>query len=242
VPRLLLLLAIAAVIYIFYQRASKQPPHKRRSEYIKLGLGVAVGLVIVLTLTGRMHWVGAALTALLVAARQLLPTLVRLFPMLASLKGQAGQGGQGGAQQSTVQSEVLRMHLDHSTGNLSGEVLKGPFQGWYLDEMDRQQLDTLMRYCQQEDADSAELLQGYLEQRFPDDAGTRGDSTRQADSAGSGGMSRREALSILGLEDGASDEQIIAAHRTLMQKLHPDRGGSDYLAAKINEAKDFLLG
>jgi hypothetical protein len=239
VPRLLLLLAIAAVIYILYQRASRQPPHKRRSEYIKLGLGLAVGTVIVLTLTGRMHWIGAALTGLLVAARQLLPTLIRVFPMLASLKSQASKSGN---QQSTVQSEILRMHLDHGTGNLSGEVLKGPFEGWYLDEMDRQQLDELMRYCQQEDVDSAQLLQGYMEQRFPDGAGDTGGGQQQTGSGSSGDMTRREALAVLGLGDDASEEEIVAAHRTLMQKLHPDRGGSDYLAAKINEAKDFLLG
>jgi hypothetical protein len=241
VPRLLLLAAIAAVIYILYQRASIQPPHKRRSELIKLGTGVAVGLVIILTLTGRMHWVGAALTGLLVGARQLLPTLIRLFPVLASLKGRSAS--QSGAQQSTVATEVLRMHLDHSSGKLNGEVLKGPFKDWYLDELDRQQLDELLRYCQQEDADSAQLLQGYMEQRFPDDdIGAATGQDRQGATDTAGGMTRREALSILGLGDDATEKDIIAAHRTLMQKLHPDRGGNDYLAAKINEAKDFLLG
>ena len=89
-PRLLLLLAIAAVVYILFRRAQSMPPHKRRGELIKLGVGVAVVVVIGLTLTGRMHWLGAALTGLLVAARQLLPTLIRLFPMLASLKANAG--------------------------------------------------------------------------------------------------------------------------------------------------------
>lgn len=256
-PRLLLLLAIIAVVYILFNRARNQPPHKRRAEYIKLGLVVAVIAVVGLTVTGRMHWIGAALTGLLVLARQLLPTLVRLFPMLTSLKAHAGlNSGKGGTQQSTVETEVLRMHLDHSNGNLSGEVIKGPYRDWYLGEMDRQQLDELMAFCQQQDADSAQLLQGYMEQRFPGGAGdSAGDSGGERAGGGAGanssrgsrenggdGMSRREALSILGLEEGASDEDIVTAHRTLMQKLHPDRGGSGYLAAKINEAKDFLLG
>lgn len=239
--RLLLLLAIAAVVYILYQRARNQPPHKRRAEYIKLGLAVAVAVVVGLTVTGRMHWIGAALTGLLVAMRQLLPTLVRLFPMLSSLKSRAGQGG---PQQSTVETEVLRMRLDHANGNLSGEVLKGPYRDWYLDEMDRAQLDELMAYCQQQDADSAQLLQGYMEQRFPGGAGDTADTgqQRQGNGGSDDGMNRREALSILGLDENASDDDIVTAHRTLMQKLHPDRGGSGYLAAKINEAKDFLLG
>lgn len=55
-------------------------------------------------------------------------------------------------------------------------------------------------------------------------------------------MSREEALAILGLDEGASDEQIIQAHRSLIQKLHPDRGGNDFLAAQLNAAKDLLLG
>ena len=85
-PRLLLLLAIILVAYILLQRARTLPPHKRRGEYIKLGIGIAVAVVIFLAITGRMHWVGAALAGLLVAMRQLAPLLIRLFPMLASSK------------------------------------------------------------------------------------------------------------------------------------------------------------
>ncbi|MFV0276804.1 MAG: hypothetical protein ACK5HY_06425, partial [Parahaliea sp.] len=242
VPRILLLLAIAAAIYVLYLQARSQPPHKRRAAYTRMGVIVAVAVVILLTLTGHMHWVGAALTGLLVMARQLLPTLVRLFPALAHLRA---RNAQAGPQQSTVETAILRMHLDHSNGNLSGEVLKGPFREWYLDEMDRPQLDQLLHYCRREDADSAQLLQGYLEQRFPGGTGdtTAGTGGDQAGDTGQGGaMNRKEALAILGLADSATEEEIVAAHRSLIQKLHPDRGGSDYLAARINEAKDFLLG
>ena len=155
-PRLILILAIGFVVYILYRRAQGSPPEQRRAEYIKLGLGVLVLVVIGLTVTGRMHWVGAAITGLLVAARQLLPTLVRLFPMLASLRSKPAPDGR------------------------PVTPAKGP------------------------------------------------------------NMTPAEALAVLGLEEGATEEEITAAHRSMMQKNHPDRGGSDYLAAKINQAKDTL--
>ncbi len=236
-PRLILLLAVIAVIYILLKRVQSAPPHKRRAEYIKLGLGVAVIVVIGLTLTGRMHWIGAALTGLLVAARQLLPTLIRLFPMLASLRS---QGGPSAGQSSTVRTDILSMQLDHDSGELQGEVLKGNYAGWRLADMAREQLQELLAFCEASDADSVQLLESYLAQRFPGESPFGGG--QQPPPSNNTGMSRAEALAILGLGEEASDEDIVGAHRRLMQKLHPDRGGNDYLAAKINQAKDFLLG
>jgi hypothetical protein len=238
VPRLLLLLAIILVAYILLQRARTLPPHKRKAEYLKLGMGIAVAVVIFLAVTGRMHWVGAALAGLLVALRQLAPLLIRVFPMLASSK-LFGGGGPSPGQTSTVETAILRMQLDHDSGDLQGEVLEGSFKGWRLKDMNLEQLQELLAYCQREDADSARLLDSYLQQRFPG----KGPFNGQGAATDSGGpMGRKEALAILGLEEGASEEDIVAAHRKLMQKLHPDRGGNDYLAAKVNQAKDLLLG
>ena len=154
-PRLILILAIAFVVYILYRKAQATPPEKRKAEYIKLGLGVAVLIIVGLTVTGRLHWIGAAIAGLLVAARQMLPHLVRFFPMLASMRNK------GSAEGATAPRE---------TPNMTAE----------------------------------------------------------------------EALAVLGLDPGATKEDIVAAHRAMMQKNHPDRGGSDYLAAKINQAKDTL--
>ena len=237
VPRLILLLAVAITLVVLIRRAQRQPPHKRRAAYLQIILGAAVVGVVILTLMGKMHWLGAAITGLLVVARQMLPLLIRLLPMLGGLRGQAGNTG---SKQSEVSARILTMTLDHDSGDLSGVVLEGSFKDWLLEELDRQQLDELLAYCQREDADSAQLLASYLEQRFPDDetAHERAESDHPHNATG---LSRAEALSLLGLEEGATHDEIISAHRTLIQKVHPDRGGSDYLAAKINEAKDFLL-
>jgi len=129
------------------------------------------------------------------------------------------------------------MNLDHETGKMSGQVLDGEFEHWELDEMERPQLESLLSYCSQNDQDSARLLGSYLTQRFPDESF----DNQQPYSESSSQMLRAEALSILGLEGEPDSEAIVNAHRHLMQKLHPDRGGNDYLAAKINQAKEILL-
>jgi len=237
VPRLLFLLAIVAVLYVLVRRIGQLPPHRRRGEYLKLGAGVAAVAVVLLTLTGRMHWVGAAITGVLIAMRQALPLLLRLFPLLSHL-GNKARGGSAG-RQSTVSTATLRMHLDHDSGALSGEVLAGPLRDWHLNELDRGQLESLMEYCRDQDPESVQLLEGYLEQRFGDSAG--GADAEPEEPPARGGMSRSEALEILGLDEDADRDAITSAHRKLMQKLHPDRGGSDWLAAKINQAKDLLL-
>ena len=234
---MILLLAVALTLIILIRRAQRQPPHKRRGAYLQIMLGSDVVGVIILTLMGKMHWIGAALTGALVLARQTLPLLIRILPMLGGLRGQNANAAR---KQSEVSSRILRMTLDHDSGDLSGVVLEGTYRDWLLEELEREQLDDLMAFCQREDADSAQLLASYLEQRFPDDAGHT-ERSSQGGTANAAGVTRAEALAVLGLGEGASEEDIVAAHRTLIQKLHPDRGGNDYLAAKINEAKDFLI-
>lgn len=236
-PRIILLIAIIAVAYMLLRRAQAMPPHKRRTEYIKLGMGIALIATIFLAATGRMNWIGAAFAGLLVAARQGLPLLLRLFPMLASLRNKSTPAA---GQNSTVETSLLRMEMDHDSGALQGEILQGTFSGWLLKDMDRQQLEEFFTYCSTEDTDSLQLLDSYLKQRFPGEAFS--EEQQQSTAAKSSVMGRSEALAVLGLKEDATKEDIITAHRKLIQKLHPDRGGNDYLAAQINQAKDQLLG
>ena len=236
-PRLILLLALGLAAWIIYRQIKALPPNKRKPAYLKVGLGLIVAVVLFATVTGRMHWLGAAITALLVGASRLLPTLVRLFPVLQWLQRQQGSAAGTGSQNSQVETSLLRMVLDHATGDLSGEVIQGEHQGRQLDELDRQQLESLLAWCQSRDVDSARLLESYMHKRFGDS--WEGEPTPAPDHGGS--MNRAEALAVLGLEEGADEDAIVSAHRRLIQKLHPDRGGNDYLAAKLNQAKDLLL-
>ena len=234
-PRLILAVAIIATLVYITRRINRLPPKARKKAFVQLGLTVTVLFVLFLTVTGRLHWIGAALTGALVLLRQLLPLIIRFIPTWLSYRGSSI--GSSSSKTSTVASRFLRMNLDHETGKMSGQVLEGEFEHWELDEMERSQLESLLSYCSKNDADSARLLESYFTQRFPDESF----DNQQSYSESSSQMQRAEALSILGLEGEPDSEAIVNAHRHLMQKLHPDRGGNDYLAAKINQAKDILL-
>ncbi len=146
-------------------------------------------------------------------------------------------------QTSEVAAEWVRMELDHDTGEMAGVVLKGRFQGSELQGLSFEQLVELLAECQAADEQSAALIATFLERTHGEDWQQRA-AELGAGAAGPGGnakMTVEEAYSVLGLAPGASDEEIRESHRHLMKKLHPDQGGSTYLASKINEAKDLLL-
>lgn len=153
------------------------------------------------------------------------------------------QGWRSQGQKSQVRSQFIEMTLDHDTGALEGTITAGPEAGRELGSFT---LEGLLALARGFDAESWALLESYLDRRFPawrDDtqnasAGGRGEERR---AAASGKMSAEEAYQILGVQPGAGRDEISRAHRGLMKKLHPDQGGSTYLAARVNEAKDTLL-
>ena len=143
-------------------------------------------------------------------------------------------------QTSRVRTAFLEMELDHDSGAMRGTVLSGRRAGASLDSLE---LSSLLDLLTEFDADSRALLAGYLDRREP---GWReranGDAAAgQGAARGAGKMTEEEAYQVLGLKPGASAEAIAQAHRTLMKKLHPDQGGSTYLATQINAAKEVLL-
>jgi hypothetical protein len=147
--------------------------------------------------------------------------------------------------QSRVRSALLEMTLDHDTGALAGHVLAGPFEGRTLDELDEPQLAELATLCLRSDPDGSRLLEAYLDRRFPGRRETAQDDADAGPHRGggrdSGAPTEQEAYEILGLQPGAGQDEVRRAHRALMKKLHPDQGGSTYLATRVNQAKDILL-
>lgn len=210
-------------------------------------IALVVGLAL-LAATGRLHWLVALGAAVFPFLRRLLAIMPfwRMLRRFAPMAGQAfsqaqGAGGSGAPEHSEVRTGDLRMTLHHASGEMDGEVLVGPYQGRRLSDMDLDDLNALR--AELRDTQSAPLLDTYMERRF----GSRQDGAEHQGDPGAGPagaeprMTESRALEVLGLEPGASEQDIVDAHRRLMQRLHPDRGGSTFLAATLNEAKRVLL-
>jgi len=144
-------------------------------------------------------------------------------------------------QNSRVATSLISMLLDHDTGRMDGDVLAGPFKGRKLSSLTLQEAQALHAQCAAAPDQSRALFEAWVERTHPEWRSQWGSAAGHPAAAASQKMTRAEALAILGLKEGAKPDDIRAAHRRLMKTAHPDLGGSDYLAAKINEAKEYLL-
>ena len=202
------------------------------------GTAMLALLAAYLAMTGRMGWIVGLLPFLLLLLRRM------------SWGGLAGLGGfSSGAtpRMSNVRTPFLEMRLDHETGDLDGDVVQGPYAGRQLSAMSTDELLELLRELRVQDKKSTLLLEAYLDRRCPDwrtrSTGNAGPGDRQDDGTAQAGVSSAEdAYRVLGLEPGASDAAIREAYHRLIASVHPDKGGSSFLAAQVNRAKDILLG
>jgi DnaJ domain len=189
-------------------------------------------------------------TALLAVAAFLFLTFFgeRLRVYMRSLfwtKGPFRASHKSPGQKSEVRTEALQMELDHDSGHMEGRCLKGQFAGRTLSSLSQAELLQLLKELRDRDSQGALLIEAYLDRRSHGWRGQRSDDAARDEPRqprGSGGrMTTKEAYDVLDLETGAREREIRDAHRRLMMKLHPDQGGSTYLAARINEAKEVLL-
>ncbi len=222
-------------------------------RYLGFGLVGAVGLLFLFT--GRF-FLGSAL--LFVAWK-----LYRGFHV-PTLRMPGGGATKPSGRTSKVETAWLRMTLEHDSGDMAGEVLRGPFAGKRLADLDLESLVALLGECHREDPDSARLLETYLDRAVGEDWRQTAQAQGGAETVGAGGahedehvgrgwgrrpppggrqpaMTVDEAREILGVGPEAGAAEIKDAYRRLMHKMHPDQGGSTWLAAKINQAKDILL-
>ena len=235
---ILLLIALVAVLFLFswYKRVPKAKQRRFRNRALLIGGGIILFLALI---TGKLHPLFAALAALVPLAYRavgLYQTFSTIRSFTSRMKAGASPGPTPG-QTSEVETEFLRMRLDHDTGEMDGTVLQGRYEERTLRELGLPELLELLDECRA-DRQSMAVLEAYLDRVHEDWRGHR----RPPPGRSPDGMSEDEARAVLGIGPDATREEIVQAHRRLMQRLHPDRGGSDYLAAKLNAAKDLLLG
>ena len=233
-PILLLILVIGVLLTVSWLK--RQPPAQRRKMGFRAALGAAAVILVIALLAGKLN----PLVAMVAAAIPLLQRLMVAKSVFDRIKSATGPRG---GQTSSISTRYLDVTLDHDSGAMDGTVREGSFAGRRLAELDLEQLQSLLAEYRREDAQSAAVLEAYLDREHGSawrDAAqaSEGDAARPPTAAH---MSADEARQILGVEPDAERDEIVSAHRRLMQKLHPDRGGSGYLAAKINQAKDVLL-
>lgn len=149
-------------------------------------------------------------------------------------------GAKSAGQKSRVASSHIAMELDHDTGTMDGAALVGPSKGKRLSAMSEGELQSFHALCGTSRDQSRALLEAWLDRNRGEWRAAWGVGGASASTA-SGPMSKDEACAILGVKASATEEEVRAAHRRLMKEFHPDKGGTDYLAAKINAAKDVLL-
>lgn len=242
-PYLLLGLALLGGFLLIVKWFVEADPRALTSALKWLAIAGIVVVTMYLAVTGRLGWA-------LGSAMVLMPVAARLYRAQRTMKNYARAAGMGSSGRTTdVKTRYLRMVLDHDSGAMDGEVREGPFVGRRLSDLAPRQLLQLLEVVTASDAELARVLEAYLDRAHPDwrsDAHARqsdgdfGDDRRAPTESVS--MNREEAYEVLGLAPGASDADIKAAHQRLIASLHPDKGGSNYLAAKINQARQVLLG
>ncbi|WP_370319286.1 DnaJ domain-containing protein [Oricola sp.] len=223
----LLLVGITALVVLGLYYFASATPAQVAGTLRLLGPAFLVLVGAILSFAGRVS-IGAPLIMLAVA----------WFGRQRRMVNSRRTGG----QKSVVRSAWLEMELDHDSGDMDGVVLVGRFEGRRLFEMSDDELLELAADVK-DDRESAELLEAYLDRRMPrwrDDADADAGAGHRGPYS-TGAMTHEEAYKILGLEPGAAAVDIRKAHRSLMQRVHPDLGGNAFLAQRVNEARDVLL-
>jgi len=224
---------LGGLLLLAYLFVSTEPQKLAQTlKWVLIAAAAALFLILLFSEEFGFLWLPLALA---------LPTWRRLRSFVGGFRGPSA------GPSSDVATPFLRMSLDHDTGTMTGTVLQGAFAGSRVEELGQPELFALLRECRTADEAGARLVEAYLDRAHPD---WRDDFVGAAPGGGRSGGPRPsgtdvtvdEAYAILGLAPGADEAAIREAHHRLMKHVHPDHGGSDYLAGKINRARDVLLG
>ncbi|BFM11934.1 DnaJ domain-containing protein [Simiduia litorea] len=225
--RLIPLFVILVLVYLAYRKYQRLTPSERKKWLWQLGVAAFLGLILFALFTGRLNWLGAFVMGLLPFLKNIGALVLRGMAVLGWWK----------KMQNAKPMDSTSLVLNLKNGIFDGDIRKGTQAGRKLSDLNTEQLDQLFQEFSGKDARAAALLQIYIKNRFGDT--WQGSPLNQH--SPDGDLTVAEARALLGVEADADKKTIIAAHRKLIQKFHPDRGGNDYLAARLNTAKDLLL-
>ncbi len=238
-PWLIFAIAVVLGLYLVARWWAQAEPRQILKALRWTGAAVGLVLLVFIVISGRWSWLPAALVLGF-------PWLLRLGALNTMRKNARGPRS---GQSSEISTRFLRMELDHDSGEMTGEVAAGQFAGRGLLELNLGELIELWRECAAEDEQSRLVLENFLDRGHPEWRSVAGVGPREETSGARSnspwantGMSADEACEILGVPASSSPEDIENAYRRVMKSAHPDHGGSDWMAAKVNMANDVLLG
>lgn len=223
IVKLLFLVALLFLLFSGIKKYKKLSPERQRSMLLKVLIFGLAGVLLIGVITGRMHWMGAVIAGILPLLKFGIQTAMRLLPLWLSRSGGV----------ASFKTEHLNVQITVQSGQVRGSIIQGPCAGKNIEDLTDDELTELENYYRDRDIKSYYLI------RFARKGHKFSGTQQQAPSFAN--PSRDEALQILGLSGNPTREEIIAAHRRLINKLHPDRGGSNFLAARVNQARDILL-
>lgn len=239
-PRLILALLFLTLLFYFYQKIKKAAPDRRKKIIISSAIYLTIGLILLAALTGRLHWLGIIPAAIAGIARFGFGRFVQLLPIFNFLRTNSD------IKNPEFVTPNLHVEWNVKTGEIRGKVLNGKFADKELHMLSSEQLQELLETYKDEDKKSYYILKFFIQKSTNQDHRSKFKQENQADEgtyspSRSEQLSLKEAYEILGVTEHATKQEINSAYKRLIQKLHPDRGGSAYLASRVNLARDLLL-
>ena len=250
----LIVVAIIALILTQYGRLRFTADDIKR--FLRGGLSVIAPILFIMLLFSGQFLMLIGFLAVVITLLLLLGAGSIIAALFSGSLVETMAGVAGGI--SRFGSRFLILEMDGTTGAVTGVIRDGLYAGKPLESLSEESLQELLRYYAENDPPSLSLLQAFIArqnqtrngeassrnyggQGHNSQSNTQG-SNRGNKSRSTTQMSHEEALAILGLEEGADKAAITIAYKRLMAKMHPDQGGTTYLAAQINAARETLLG
>lgn len=228
--RLPILLAVLILGYLAYRSIKRLPPAQKRSTLIKYAVYLTIAILLIATFTGKIHWLGGVFAAALGFLKFGASTAIRFFPYVQTLRKAKI------VNDPVFKTALLKVTFHIDSGRISGSILQGEFAGKSLNELSEQDFSVLEASTRDNDKRSFYLLKLIQQRLNPNQSNSQEFSPENLAEP-----NIEEARLMLGLNENFTKKDLDLAYKRLMQKMHPDRGGNDYLASRLNVARDILL-